>query len=811
MAITNYYVSPTGVAGNTGTSASPWDLATGINHLGPDIQVNLLPGNYQSNELDIYNGALSGTSGHPAILKSTVKWGAIFANSANGGGIDINNVQWLVIDGLVIRGAKLGTGLGLGSSNLVARNCWVADNWQQGILTNGVNNLIENCLVENNGLQAAGQPTVHFYHGIYFQGSNGVIRNNVIRRNNNGYGIQFATSQSGLLQSNVQIYNNLIYGHPRFGAILWARDDTGGSGSGTLGTTFFFNNTVLDGIDVRWGVHTIYSNIILPSLAFPGNAIQVVNDPALTTVVEDYNLGSGPMGYGGVHDVVAVTPGLVNIAKGLGWLTVTSAARAAANPSNIPPVDFFGNVMASVSDIGFAQYTFTLASDNRTLDPSPVGGADYWAVLSPPPIDVVITTSPANTLVQVGQTATFSVVATGLSALSYQWKFNGVNVGSNVASYARSNCQLVDSGGAVTVVVTDNSGSKVSSTAILTVVSPPPPPPPPPPPVDVVISKQPQNQSVNVGSAATFSVTATGNTTLSYAWKVNGIAVGTNSSSYTRNNCQLSDSGDIIIVVVTDVSGSVTSQPASLIVASPPPPSVDIVITSEPASQIIIVGQNATFSVSATGGTTLGYQWLVNAAPVGTNSPTYVRTNVQLSDTGAVVAVLISDASGSVVSNAATLTVNPLPPPPTPTPPPPVPDIVIFVQPQNQFVQVGATAAFSVTALGAAALIYTWTFNGSVVSTGASPVFRKANCQLSDNAGTVVVTVTDVLGLATVKSGTAILTVTAVPVPKSAVSGVIAQSVGANTPVATVALVQPRNVVSVPPQSPVYKMTVSNP
>lgn len=53
-----------------------------------------------------------------------------------------------------------------------------------------------------------------------------------------------------------------------------------------------------------------------------------------------------------------------------------------------------------------------------------------------------ITAQPQNQTVFAGQSATLTVTATGDAPLSYQWTFNGLNVGSNNSAYARPNCQL---------------------------------------------------------------------------------------------------------------------------------------------------------------------------------------------------------------------------------------------------------------------------------------------------------------------------------------------------------------------------------
>jgi hypothetical protein len=80
-----------------------------------------------------------------------------------------------------------------------------------------------------------------------------------------------------------------------------------------------------------------------------------------------------------------------------------------------------------------------------------------------------ITIQPQSQTVMAGQSAAFSVAATGEAPLSYQWTFNGANVGSSISSYTRSNCQLADNGARVRVTVSDARGSVPSDTATLTV------------------------------------------------------------------------------------------------------------------------------------------------------------------------------------------------------------------------------------------------------------------------------------------------------------------------------------------------------
>jgi len=87
-------------------------------------------------------------------------------------------------------------------------------------------------------------------------------------------------------------------------------------------------------------------------------------------------------------------------------------------------------------------------------------------------------------------------------------------------------------------------------------------------------------------------------------------------------------------------------------------------IASQPASRTVTIGQSATFSVTANGAAPLAYQWLENGVAIaGATSPTYTVVNAQLADSGKQFRVVVSNPSGSVTSNAASLTVTTNQPP----------------------------------------------------------------------------------------------------------------------------------------------------
>jgi len=84
----------------------------------------------------------------------------------------------------------------------------------------------------------------------------------------------------------------------------------------------------------------------------------------------------------------------------------------------------------------------------------------------------LISIQPANKTVTAGQSATFSVGATGTGPLSYQWQKNGSPLGGAVASsYTTPATTTADSGSTFRVVVSNASGSVTSTSATLTVTA----------------------------------------------------------------------------------------------------------------------------------------------------------------------------------------------------------------------------------------------------------------------------------------------------------------------------------------------------
>ncbi len=343
---------------------------------------------------------------------------------------------------------------------------------------------------------------------------------------------------------------------------------------------------------------------------------------------------------------------------------------------------------------------------------------------------VFINTQPSDTSVYPGQTARFSVAAGGTQPITFQWYRNDVAIdNATSSSYTTGVLSLADDGAEYYVVATNSTGSVESNHAVLTVADEP-----------INITTQPQNQSVVVGNIANFSVTASG-TNLSYQWRKNGSnIVGATASSYSTPNAVAADDGSVFDVLISNGSGSLTSQEATLSIIFPP------VIISHPVSREAIQGESVSFTVQLEDATGASYQWrLGNNNIAGATSASYVIPAVGSQHAGNY-SVVVTNAAGSSISNTASLTVL-IPP-------------GITTQPLGQNIVLGQAAQFSVVASGSPTLTYQWRRNGSPIANATSASYSIPSVAQADS-GNYSVTVTNAAG--SITSNTARLNVIIAP------------------------------------------------
>jgi len=415
-----------------------------------------------------------------------------------------------------------------------------------------------------------------------------------------------------------------------------------------------------------------------------------------------------------------------------------------ANISGAPNSPSYTTPATTLGDSGS---TFRVIVSNGVNPPATSNAATL--TVNAAPVAPSITTQPANQTVTAGQTATFTVVATGTAPLSYQWQKNNANISGapNAPSYTTPVTTTGDSGSTFRVIVSNGvNPPATSNSATLTVNAAA---------VAPSITTQPANQTVTAGQTATFTVVAAGTAPLSYQWQKNNanISGAPNSPSYTTPATTTGDSGSTFRVIVSNgVNPPATSNSATLTVnAAPVAPS----ITTQPSNQTVNAGQTATFTVVATGTAPLSYQWQKNNSNISgaPNSPSYTTPATALTDTGSTFRVIVSNGvNPPATSNSATLTVNGVAP-------------SITTQPADQTVNAGQTATFTVVATGTAPLSYQWQKNNANIS-GApnSPSYTTPATTIGDSGATFQVIVSNGVNPAAT-SNSATLTVNPAPPP----------------------------------------------
>ena len=263
-------------------------------------------------------------------------------------------------------------------------------------------------------------------------------------------------------------------------------------------------------------------------------------------------------------------------AKG-GTYTAVTDARGIYALVGVPSAATFSLTVADADYLPASRDYSTATSFDNGASSGNVWGADFTLVSAQGP--PVITTQPQDQTAIVGTTTAFSVKAGGQTPLSYQWQYEvkGTLNWSNVSdggSYSGSATDTLTvsptvgsmDGQLVQCVISNSAGSVTSSQAKLhiTVFSP-------------VIALQPQDQTVLVGTAATFSLNVGGHSPLSYQWQyqTSGGLIWTNLSDggnysgagterLTVSQVTASMDGELVRCVVTNLYGGVTSSQATL-------------------------------------------------------------------------------------------------------------------------------------------------------------------------------------------------------------------------------------------------------
>jgi streptogramin lyase len=196
------------------------------------------------------------------------------------------------------------------------------------------------------------------------------------------------------------------------------------------------------------------------------------------------------------------------------------------------------------------------------------GGGGGGGAAVPP----TFTLQPASVSVTEGQSASFTVAATGTAPLAYQWQRNGTDIaGATTATFALGATTLADSGAAFRAVVSNAAGTATSSAATLTVFMSAP---------VLTVTLQPIATTVVAGTPTSFNVAATCSAgTLGIQWQRGQTSGGVLSWSDIPSATAAAYSFSPLIIdnalqfrAQLDCGGlSITTSQVALLTVTPPP------------------------------------------------------------------------------------------------------------------------------------------------------------------------------------------------------------------------------------------------
>jgi len=270
---TSIYVSTEGSDAAPGTRNAPWrTIEHALESVRPGDTIVLRGGVYAQNLVI----SVSGTASRPITLTSDPDEEAILRPGATAPSypVELMDAAYVRLDGVVVENA-VGTSVANvyveGSSHDVEiSGCTIRNSQQQGIFTDRTTRrvrIVGNSIHDNGTTNDPKQN-----HGIYVEGTDQTIYNNVIFSQPHGYGIQVYPKAEGVV-----VANNTLVGNSLGGIVV------GGNGETTADRILLANNIVA--FNGQYGVRGYYGggakgsgNLALQNLAFGNPAGNFVND-----------------------------------------------------------------------------------------------------------------------------------------------------------------------------------------------------------------------------------------------------------------------------------------------------------------------------------------------------------------------------------------------------------------------------------------------------------------------------------------------------------------------------------------------------
>ncbi len=346
-----------------------------------------------------------------------------------------------------------------------------------------------------------------------------------------------------------------------------------------------------------------------------------------------------------------------------------------------------------------------------------------------------ILTQPASQTLSAGQTATFSVTASGTAPLNYQWLKNGTPIsGATLAAYTTPATSASDSGSQFTVTVRNSIGSVTSKTATLTVNAAAP----------VVITVTPNVTTVTIGNTQQFLGTVTGTSNMAVAWSVSGAgcvgaACGTVSASGLYAPPATAPSPATITVKATSVADPTKSASATVTILAV----VSVFVSISPTSAAVPVTGTQLFRASVAGTSNTAVSWSLTGpgcsgsacGTLSTSASSVVYSAPIVAPSPATVSVVANSVADPTKSAAAGVTIDPT-------------NVVVNVTPTNVSVTTGSTQQFVASVTGTSNTAVAWTVSGTGCSGTACGTISSSGLYTAPKAeptsATVTITATSV-------------------------------------------------------------------
>jgi hypothetical protein len=301
-------------------------------------------------------------------------------------------------------------------------------------------------------------------------------------------------------------------------------------------------------------------------------------------------------------------------------------------------------------------FSSTTLADNNTVTVVMTSNASPCLAGSPatsntitmdvyPNVVATASISASATTICAGTNVTFTAT-TNAGAVTYQWKVNGTNVGTNAATYSSTTLANNDN---VTCTITATStpcvtGVPVTSNTIQMIVNPV---------LNASVSLAASATTACAGDNITFTATSVnGGSSPTYQWKLNGAVVAGASGAVITSN-QVPNGGVVSVVMTSNASPCLAGSPATsnsiTIIVKP----VAAAVTITPAAPTVCEGAVAT--LTATGGGVTNIPVLVQSFNDVTNNWTTENTSTGGTPANAVWTLR---PNGYVYTGTATVTFN---------------------------------------------------------------------------------------------------------------------------------------------------------